>query len=118
LLGFSMYVVLVRATYIVALEWIIKVINTIANIFYRLLLRPLWLIFYFILRQLYALLMLCQQILWYMIKLLFYPVIWSLKQIYKLVPKKYDENITKFISICSTIGSTFILQLKQWIKRG
>jgi len=118
LLGFSMYVVLVRATYIVVLEWTIKVIITIANTFYRLLLRPLWLLFYFILRQLYALLMLCQQVLWYLLKLLFYTVIWLLKQIYKLLPKKYNENITKIISTCSTMVSTFILQLKQWIKRG
>lgn len=118
LLGFSMYVVLLRATYIMVLEWIMIVMKTIANIFYRLLLRPVWLICYFILRQLYALLMLCQHILCYMIKLLFYPVIWLLKQIYTLVPEKYDENITKFISICSTMGSNFTLKLKQWIKRG
>lgn len=118
LLGFSIYVVLVRATYMVVLEWIINLVKTIANIFYRLLLRPLWLMFYFVLRQLSALFMLCQQILWYMIKFLFYPVIWSLKKIYRLIPKKYDENITKFISKCSTMGSTFILQMKQWIKRG
>lgn len=118
LLGFSIYMALIRRIYLLVLEFFIRCTKTIAATIYQVLLQPLWLAVNLLLTRILALIVFCLKLLFHILKILMRPFILVLHFIYRLLPGKFHENITKSREVCSTIGNIIILQWKRWIKRG
>lgn len=117
LLGYSIYVVCLQSVYLLILDWLLELLNTAAYFIYRIFIRPLWLLLYLVLQQVVKLVGLGLKLVYGLLQVAFYPFRMVLQQIVKLLPEKVYRKTFNYLTVCSTIISTFILQCKQWIKR-
>lgn len=107
LLGFAMYQALAQSIYQRVLEVCVRIGTTIfmqiANLFSVLIIRPIRFLFVGIKRTVFVLLTGLVIVFLWICKVLFFPLIWAGKKVYRLLPSKILKFFPKRERICSII---------------
>lgn len=117
LLGFSIYTVLFKTMYKRLLEFFIKIMKTTIKWTIQtinvLIIHPIkWTVQMIIAILLYVV-HVCRHLLFFLFKILFYPIKLLINVMKIILPEKVVKNITSMATFCSTI----IYKLKKWLKK-
>lgn len=111
LLGFAAYQALAAKAYQWLLEEIIKIIAAIyrfiSSLLHRMLVKPVIAIIQLVTACLFFILKLIKSMLLFCLKILFFPIIWTFKLCYRLLPKKLKKYLHKLAGFYSRIENMY-----------